>query len=126
MSLLRRIPVAAPIMLALSPLAASMALAQEQLEEIIVTARLRAESYTETPAAIKAFTALEIESAGIQTPHDFIALTPNMTIVQTQNPAGTRSDSLTGVSDVAPNDVWAVGYSEIGYVYRNASGTAPY
>ena len=44
MSVLRRVPVAAPVLLALSPLAASMALAQEQLEEIIVTARLRAEA----------------------------------------------------------------------------------
>ena len=80
MRVLKRLPVAAPVLLALSPLAASVALAQEQLEEIIVTARLRAESYTEAPAAIKAFTATEIQAAGIEKPHDFIALTPNVTI----------------------------------------------
>ena len=45
MSVLRRIPVAAPVLLALSPLAAGIAQAQEQLEEIIVTARLRSESF---------------------------------------------------------------------------------
>src|SRR5687767_5823067 len=104
MSLLRRLPVAAPVMLALSPLAASIALAQDQLEEIIVTARLRAESYTETPAAIKAFTATEIESAGIQTPHDYIALTPNMTVVQTQNP-GNSFITIRGVSQARNSDM---------------------
>ena len=62
MSVLRRVPVAGPVLLALSPLAAGIALAQEQLEEIVVTARMRAESSIEAPAAIKAFTAAEIDS----------------------------------------------------------------
>ncbi len=104
MSVLKRVPVTGPLLLALSPLATSVALAQEQLEEIIVTARLRAESYTETPAAIKAFTATEIESAGIQTPHDFIALTPNMTVVQTQNP-GNSFITIRGVSQARNSDM---------------------
>ncbi|HSC16009.1 MAG TPA: TonB-dependent receptor plug domain-containing protein, partial [Gammaproteobacteria bacterium] len=104
MSVLRRVPVAAPVLLVLSPLAASIALAQEQLEEIIVTARLRSESYTEAPAAIKAFTAAEIDSAGIQTPHDFIALTPNMTVVQTQNP-GNSFITIRGVSQARNSDM---------------------
>src|SRR6185503_10290538 len=104
MRVLKRLPVAAPVLLALSPLAASVALAQEQLEEIIVTARLRAEAYTETPAAIKAFTATEIEAAGIETPHDFIALTPNVTIVQTQNP-GNSFITIRGVSQARNSDM---------------------
>src|SRR5688572_18239170 len=104
MSVLRRVPVAAPVLLALSPLAASIALAQEQLEEIIVTARLRAESSIEAPAAIKAFTAAEIESAGIEKPHDFIALTPNMTVVQTQNP-GNSFITIRGVSQARNSDM---------------------
>ena len=104
MSVLRHVPVAAPVLLVLSPLAASIALAQEQLEEIIVTARLRSESYTEAPAAIKAFTAAEIDSAGIQTPHDFIALTPNMTVVQTQNP-GNSFITIRGVSQARNSDM---------------------
>jgi iron complex outermembrane receptor protein len=101
---LKRVPVAAPLLLALSPLAASMAAAQEQLEEIIVTARLRAEAYVETPAAIKAFTAAEIDSAGIEKPHDFIALTPNMTVVQTQNP-GNSFITIRGVSQARNSDM---------------------
>ena len=44
----------------------------------------------DVPVAINVFTAQEIESAGIHRPQDFIALTPNMTLVQTQN-AGQRS-----------------------------------
>jgi iron complex outermembrane receptor protein len=104
MSVLRRIPVAAPVLLTLSPLAAGIAQAQDQLEEIIVTARLRAETYTEVPAAITAFTAAEIDSAGIQTPHDFIALTPNMTVVQTQNP-GNSFITIRGVSQARNSDM---------------------
>ena len=104
MSALRRLPVAAPVLLALSPLAAGIAQAQEQLEEIIVTARLRSETSIEAPAAIKAFTAAEIDSAGIQTPHDFIALTPNMTVVQTQNP-GNSFITIRGVSQARNSDM---------------------
>src|SRR5688572_24058524 len=104
MSVLRRVPVAAPVLLTLSPLAAGIAQAQDQLEEIIVTARLRAETYTEAPAAITAFTAAEIDSAGIQTPHDFIALTPNMTVVQTQNP-GNSFITIRGVSQARNSDM---------------------
>ncbi|HEY3518439.1 MAG TPA: TonB-dependent receptor [Gammaproteobacteria bacterium] len=104
MSMLSRVPVAALVPLALSPLAAGIAQAQEQLEEIVVTARLRAESSIEAPAAIKAFTAAEIDSAGIQTPHDYIALTPNMTVVQTQNP-GNSFITIRGVSQARNSDM---------------------
>ncbi len=104
MSAFRRLPVAAPVLLALSPLAAGIAQAQEQLEEIIVTARMRSETAVDAPAAIKAFTAAEIDSAGIQTPHDFIALTPNMTVVQTQNP-GNSFITIRGVSQARNSDM---------------------
>src|SRR6188768_1235599 len=104
MSTLSRIPVAALVPLALSPLAAGIAQAQEQLEEIVVTARLRAENYAEAPAAIKAFTAAEIDSAGIERPHDYIQLTPNMTIVQTQNP-GNSFITIRGVSQARNSDM---------------------
>ena len=104
MSTLSRLPVAALVPLALSPLAAGIAQAQEQLEEIVVTARLRAENYAEAPAAIKAFTAAEIDSAGIERPHDYIQLTPNMTIVQTQNP-GNSFITIRGVSQARNSDM---------------------
>jgi iron complex outermembrane receptor protein len=78
--------------------------AQQGLEEVIVTARMRAEAYEDAPVAIKAFTAAEIEEAGIETPHDFIGLTPNVTIVQTQNP-GNSFVTIRGVSQARNSDM---------------------
>lgn len=52
---------------------------------IIVTALRREESLQDTPAAITAFTAETIANAGIERPGDFIALTSNVSLVETQN-----------------------------------------
>ena len=67
-------------------------LAQEQLtlEEVVVTARKREENLQQVPVAITAFTAKTIERAGIERPQDFIALTPNVTIVDTANVGDTQ------------------------------------
>jgi iron complex outermembrane receptor protein len=67
------------------------------LEEIVVTARKRAETLEETPVSVRAFTADEIRSAGIETPRDFINLTPNATLVETQN-AGNAFINIRGIS----------------------------
>ena len=69
----------------------------EGLEEIVVTARKRDESYQDVPVAVNVFSAEEIRSAGIERPQDFIALTPNMTMVQTQN-QGTSFITVRGIS----------------------------
>jgi iron complex outermembrane recepter protein len=87
-----------------APVVATPALAQQALEEIVVTARMRSEAVQEAPAAIKAFTALEIDAAGINKPHDFIALTPNVTIVQTQNP-GNSFITIRGISQARNSDM---------------------
>ncbi|HEX7719503.1 MAG TPA: hypothetical protein VF389_06845, partial [Woeseiaceae bacterium] len=42
------------------------------LEEIVVTARKRSETLEESPVSVRAFTEAEIQSADINTPHDFI------------------------------------------------------
>jgi iron complex outermembrane receptor protein len=96
----------ARIPLLLTPFVAAPAFAQQAggLEEIIVTARMRAESSVDAPAQIKAFTAEEIAAAGIEKPHDFIALTPNMTIVQTQNP-GNSFITIRGISQARNSDM---------------------
>jgi iron complex outermembrane receptor protein len=94
----------ARIPLLLSPLIAFPALAQQELEEIVVTARLRTENYATTPAAIKAFTAGEIQAAGIDRVHDFVQLTPNMTVVQTQNPGNTFI-TIRGISQARNSDM---------------------
>jgi len=66
------------------------------IEEIVVTARKRAESLQEVPIAITAFTAQTIERAGIERPADFISLMPNVTIVDTAN-VGDTQVSIRGI-----------------------------
>lgn len=72
-------------------------LAQTALEEVIVTARKRDESYLEVPVSVTAFTESEIESAGIENPADYISLSPNITLVDTQN-QGTTFITIRGLS----------------------------
>jgi iron complex outermembrane receptor protein len=67
------------------------------LEEIVVTARKRDEASLDVPVAINVFTAADIEAAGIERPQDFIDLTPNMSMVQTQN-QGTTFVTVRGIS----------------------------
>ena len=76
-----------------------------QLEEVVVTARQRAENIQDVPVTITAFTATEIRSAGITRPEDFIALTPGVSVVNTAE-AGDMQVSIRGINtgrDVEPN-----------------------
>jgi iron complex outermembrane recepter protein len=66
-------------------------------ETITVTPRRREESSLDVPGAINAFTAADIKTAGIDRPQDFVALTPNMSLVQTQN-QGTSFVTVRGIS----------------------------
>src|SRR5262245_23289411 len=66
-------------------------------ETITVTARRRDESSLDVPGAINAVIAADIEAAGIDRPQDFVALTPNMSLVQTQN-QGTSFVPVRGIS----------------------------
>lgn len=68
-----------------------------EFEEIVVTSRRRAESLQKAPAAITAFTEQSIQDAGIERPADFIALTTNLTLVETQN-AGNAFVVLRGIT----------------------------
>jgi iron complex outermembrane receptor protein len=69
----------------------------EGLEEVVVTARKRDESFRDVPMSVNVFTDQTIQSAGIQKPADFIALVPNMTLVETQN-AGNAFVVVRGIS----------------------------
>lgn len=71
--------------------------AEGSLEEIVVTARKRDESSLDVPVTMNVFTAADIAAAGIERPQDFIDLTPNMTLVQTQN-QGTSFVTVRGIS----------------------------
>jgi iron complex outermembrane receptor protein len=66
------------------------------IDEVIVTARKRAESLQEVPIAITAFTEQTIQRAGIERPADFISLIPNVTIVDTAN-VGDTQVSIRGI-----------------------------
>ncbi len=82
-----------------SPLAYSQA-----LEEVVVTARKRAETLEESPVSVRAFTSDEIASAGIETPRDFVNLTPNVTLVETQN-AGNAFINVRGISQARNSEM---------------------
>ncbi len=68
-----------------SPLTASAA----AIEEIVVSARRQAETLSDVPIAVTAFTGQQIEDAGIQRPEDFINLTPNVVMANTVNVGDT-------------------------------------
>lgn len=84
-----------------APLAAQDAApaAEEPAEDggIIVTGLRRSETLQDTPAAVTAFDAQAISNAGIERPADFIALTPNVTLVETQN-AGNAFVVIRGIT----------------------------
>ena len=80
--------------------------AQATLEEVVVTARKRAETLAESPISVKAFTDSEIRAAGIQSPQDFVNLTPNVTLVQTQS-TGNSFLNMRGVSSARNSELAA-------------------
>jgi len=68
-----------------------------KLEEVVVTARKRDEAFQNVPITVDAFTTQTIQSAGIESPRDFVALVPNMTMVETQN-VGNSFITIRGIS----------------------------
>jgi iron complex outermembrane recepter protein len=68
-----------------------------ELQEIIVTARKRDESFQNVPITLNVFTAQDIKAAGIEAPRDFIAMVPNMTLVEVQN-VGNSFVTIRGIS----------------------------
>lgn len=68
-----------------------------EMDEVVVTARKRDESYQDVPVTVNVFTEVAIEDAGIEKPGDFINLVPNMTLVETQN-AGNAFVVVRGIS----------------------------
>lgn len=86
--------------IAAAPLAAQDAAPEAEADatgEILVTSLRRSETLQDTPAAVTAFDSQTIQNAGIERPADFIALTPNMSVVQTQN-AGFTFVIIRGIT----------------------------
>jgi len=67
------------------------------LDEVVVTARKREETLLDVPVTENAFTEQMIQSAGIESPRDFVALVPNMTLVEVQN-VGNSFITIRGIS----------------------------
>ena len=85
-------------------LSASAATAATEMEaatidEIIVTARRVSESIQDAPITVNAFTSDQIEDAGIIQTADFIQLTPNVTLAESQT-MGTSFLTVRGLSRV--------------------------
>ena len=82
----RHAAVAAACLVVLLSSDLEVAMAQSNvLEEVKVTARRRTESFEDVPITITAFSEQTIKDAGIERPQDFVSLTPNVTLVETQN-----------------------------------------
>jgi iron complex outermembrane receptor protein len=79
------------------PGAAAPDQSETKLEEVVVTARKRSESFQSVPITVDAFTAQDIHDAGIENPRDFIAMVPNMTLVEVQN-VGNSFITVRGIS----------------------------
>jgi iron complex outermembrane receptor protein len=69
------------------------------VEEIVVTARGRAENLQEVPVAVSAFSAQSIQDRKIEGAADFLSATPNISINQSQS-AGSSFITVRGVSQV--------------------------
>ncbi|TLY68545.1 MAG: TonB-dependent receptor, partial [Gammaproteobacteria bacterium] len=67
------------------------------LEEVLVTARKRDETIQNVPVTENVFTQQAIEAAGIESPRDFVAMVPNMTLVEVQN-VGNSFITIRGIS----------------------------
>ncbi len=88
---------AVPLILATVAVATPLQAQTSALEEVVITARKRDESFRDVPVTVNVFTEQAIRAAGIEKPRDFIALVPNMTLVETQN-AGNAFVVVRGVS----------------------------
>ncbi|WP_026375810.1 TonB-dependent receptor [Aestuariibacter salexigens] len=71
--------------------------APSDVEVIMVKGTRRTQDLQDTPVALTAFTAADIDGAGIERPADFIGLTPNVTLIETQN-AGMAFITIRGIS----------------------------
>jgi iron complex outermembrane receptor protein len=97
MSTMRRRRLAAATAVIAAIMATPAPAQTSDLQEIVVTARKRDESLQNVPVTVDAFTEQTIKSAGIESPRDFVAMVPNMTLVEVQN-VGNSFITVRGIS----------------------------
>ena len=73
------------------------------VEEIVVQARKRGENLQDAPMAVTAFNENAIEDAGIKGMRDYVALIPNVTLMETQN-VGFAFINVRGLSQLRNTD----------------------
>jgi len=117
---LATLPITAAVSAALSSAALLMpSVASAQLEEVVVTARARAESLQDVPATVTAFTEGQIANMGVERAEDFVYMTPGVTFVNTVE-VGDSSLSIRGINgarDAETNFAFIVD----GVLYTNPS-----
>lgn len=69
------------------------------LEEVVVTARMREEKFIDVPISSTVLSAAEIEDARMNNVGDFVARSPNVSLVEVQS-AGTSFMTIRGISQV--------------------------
>jgi iron complex outermembrane recepter protein len=76
-----------------------------ELQEVVVTAQRRTESLQEVPISISAFTATDLERAGMNEARDYLTLSPNVSFAD-DGQTGNRSIriAIRGVSNVSLGD----------------------
>jgi len=96
--ILATLPLTAAVSAALTTATALLpSVAMAQLEEVVVTARARAESLQDVPATVTAFTEGQIENMGVERAEDFVYMTPGVTFVNTVE-VGDSSLSIRGIN----------------------------
>jgi len=85
--------------LATSAYADTAASSDTDLQEVVVTARLRSESLQEVPVAVDAYSSKTIQDAGMRDYNDFVALTPNVSLVEAES-VGQSFLTIRGLTEV--------------------------
>jgi iron complex outermembrane receptor protein len=78
---------------------AAKADATQSLETVVIRARGRDETQQSVPMSVKAFSAKALEDAGVRRPADFVAITPNLSLAESQS-SGTSFMTIRGLSQV--------------------------
>ena len=117
---LATLPLTAAVSAAISATAMLMpSVAMAQLEEVVVTARARAESLQDVPATVTAFTEAQIENMGVARAEDFVYMTPGVTFVNSVEVGDSQLAirGINGARDAETNFAFIVD----GILYTNPS-----
>ena len=104
---LKALAVATSLALTMSPYTNAQdagAQSSNALEEIVVTARKISESIQDAPVSVTAFSSQAIEDAGITQTADFIQLTSNVTLAESQS-VSTSFLTIRGLSQVRNGEI---------------------